>query len=185
MLHLITSLYRPKYIESIYSSIPKVHDIQWHIAKSKEIPNPQLPEDARIILHNCDCKDNNPVCKRDTALSTIKDGYFHILDDDTEFHPGMYTLYKITKASAYEGMVIGKQLNKNGSLRLKALSKPAYCYIDAGNVLCHYSAIPYILKAPPYEKHLAPDFVLWDKAFSFFGDCKQTDDIISVYNSLV
>jgi hypothetical protein len=185
MLHLITSLYRHKYIQQVYCSISNAEDIRWHVAKSKDIITPELPIDSRIILHDCDCRDNDPVCKRDTALSTIKDGYFYILDDDTEFHPGMYTLYKLMEASLYEGMIIGKQINKDRSLRLKALSKPAHCYIDAGNVLCHHSAIPYVLKAHPYEKHIAPDFVLWDKAYSFFGNCKQTDEIISLYNSLV
>lgn len=184
MLHLVTPLYRFRNIDEIYKSLDGYPDVTWHLAKSVHKQFTLTYNDDRIKLYDVDCQDSDPVAKRDFALSQIKDGYFHLLDDDTLLHPNMYTLYKNTEQLNYKGMIIGKQVEKNGKLRLKELQKPVYCYIDAGNVLCHYSAINYILNSPNTQKHLAPDYVLWEKAYNFFSEAKMTKDVISTYNLL-
>jgi hypothetical protein len=138
-----------------------------------------------VIVYDVDCHNGDPVTKRNIALSHVKDGYFHILDDDTLFHPNMYQLYNEMKHLDYKGMVIGKQVWKDGKLRLKEFPNPAYCYIDAGNVLCHHSAIDYILATRDKNPNLAPDYNLWEKAYNFFNkSSKMTAEVISTYNAL-
>jgi hypothetical protein len=185
MLHLITPLYRFQNVEKIYESITNYPDVKWHMGKSASKPYTLPFEDDRVKVYDVNCSDGDPVAKRNFALSKVtKDGYFHLLDDDTLFHPNMYKLYKQMEELEYKGMVIGKQVEKNNKLRLKELPHPIYCHIDAGNVLCHYSAIDYILTTRDKNIHLAPDYNLWEKAYSFFKEAKMTEDVISTYNAL-
>lgn len=185
MLHLVTPLYRFNNVERIYESISQYPDVKWHMGKSREKSyTSPYPEDPRVVIYDVDCADSDAVKKRNFALSQVKDGYFHLLDDDTTLHPNMYNLYKQMEELKYEGMVIGKQIEKNNKLRLKELPHPVYCFVDAGNVLCHHSAIEYILKTPDKNIRLAPDYNLWEKAYIFFGKCNMTEDVISIYNAL-
>jgi hypothetical protein len=184
MLHLVTPLYRFQNVEKIYESITNYPDIVWHMGKSAHRPYKPPFEDGRVKVYDVNCADSDPVAKRNFALSKVNDGYFHLLDDDTLFHPNMYKLYKQMEELDYKGMVIGKQVEKDKKLRLKELPHPVYCYIDAGNVLCHHSAIEYILTNPDKKAHLAPDYNLWEKAYSFFNEAKMTEEVISTYNAL-
>ena len=184
MLHLVTPLYRFENVGKIYQSISNYPDVTWHMGKSvhKEYTLPF--QDERVVLYNVNCSDSDAVEKRRFTLSHVKDGYFHLLDDDTLFHPNMYKLYKEMEKFDYRGMVIGKQIDKSQKLRLKEMPSPEYCFIDAGNVLCHHSAIEYILNGPDKSMHLAPDYNLWEKAYCFFKESGMTEDVISVYNAL-
>ena len=184
MLHLITPLYRFQNVEKVYASITNHPDVTWHIGKSASKPYTLPFEDGRVKVYDVNCKDTDPVAKRNFALSKVKDGYFHLLDDDTLFHPNMYKLYKQMEELDYKGMVIGKQIEKDKKIRLKEIPRPMYCFVDAGNVLCHYSAIEYILTAKDKSMHLAPDYNLWEKAYSFLKEVKMTEDVISIYNAL-
>jgi hypothetical protein len=183
MLHLITPLYRFQNVEKIYESITNYSDVTWHIGKSASKPYVPPFEDGRVKVYDVNCADTDPVAKRNFALSKVKDGYFHLLDDDTLLHPNMYKLYKQMEELDYKGMVIGRQI-QDGKLRLKEVTRPIYCSIDAGNILCHHSAINHILTAPDKSMHLAPDYNLWEKAHSFFKESKMTEDVISFYNAL-
>lgn len=185
MLHLITPLYRFNNIGKIYESIKDYSDVTLHLAKASSKNTPDVPNDSRVVVHNTSCADNDPVCKRNHALKEVKDGYFHLLDDDTILHPGMYNLYKQMTHLGFEGMVIGKQIEKDGKVRLREETRPMYCKVDAGNVLCHYSAIHHILTNPKrQDPRIAPDYLLWELAYDHFKECKMTEDVISVYNSL-
>lgn len=185
MLHLVTPLYRPDNLEKIYNSIMPFKNITWHIVKSYEKEISFSPEDPRVIIYNSPCSDKDPVCKRNYALEKIKDGYFHLLDDDTELHPNMYSLYVNMRSVAFEGMVIGKQQEKDGKLRLRELDRPLYCYVDAGNVLSHHSAIEYALNTPsPKNRHSAPDYDFWENVYNYYKRASTTKDVISTYNSL-
>lgn len=184
MLHLVTPLYRFENVGKIYESITNYPDVMWHISKSVSRPYTPPFEDERVRIYDVNCADTDPVGKRNFALSKVIDGYFHLLDDDTLLHPNMYKLYKQMEELDYKGMVIGKQVEKNKKIRLKELPHPVYCFVDAGNVLCHYSAIQYILSNPDKNIHLAPDYNLWEKAYSFFKEAKMTEDVISTYNAL-
>ena len=184
MLHLVTPLYRFQNVEKVYRSFSQYPDVKWHMGKSKHKDYTFPHQDDRINVYDVNCADDDPVTKRNFALSKVTEGYFHLLDDDTLFHPNMYKLYKEVEKLNYKGMVIGKQEEKNNVIRLKEIPHPVYCYIDAGNVLCHHSAIDYILTNPDKNKMLAPDYSLWEKAHSFFRESKMTEDVISTYNML-
>jgi len=184
MLHLVTPLYRFQNVERIYESFSQYPDVKWHMGKSKHKPYTFPHQDDRVNVYDVDCTDDNAVAKRSFALSKVTEGYFHLLDDDTLLHPNMYKLYKQMEELDYKGMVIGKQVEKNNKLRLKEQPHPVYCFIDAGNVLCHHSAVQYILTTPDKNRNLAPDYNLWEKAYSFFKESKMTEDVISTYNLL-
>jgi hypothetical protein len=185
MLHLITPLYRFQNVEKVYASITNYPDVTWHIGKSASKPYTLPFEDDRVKVYDVNCKDTDPVAKRNFALSKVKDGHFHLLDDDTVLHPGMYKLYKQMEEIDFKGMVIGKQIEKSGAIRLKEELKPIYCKVDAGNVICHHSAIHHILNHPNRNnQRTAPDYLLWELAYDYFKDCKMTEDVISVYNFL-
>ena len=184
MLHLVTPLYRFHNVEQIYNSIINYEDVIWHVGKSEDKEYEFPHRDDRVKIYNVPCRDIDAVAKRNFALANVTEGYFHLLDDDTTLHPNMYKLYKEMNELNYKGMVIGKQILKSGVLRLREVQRPIYCQIDAGNVLCHHSAINHILNAPDKSMHLAPDYNLWEKAYNFFKECKMTPDVISVYNLL-
>jgi len=185
MLHLITPLYRFNNVQKLYESIKDYPDVRLHLAKTSSKALDDILVDSRVVIHDTPCSDNDPVCKRNHALKEVKDGYFHLLDDDTILHPGMYNLYKQMSEIDFRGMVIGKQIEKGGKLRLREETKPIYCKVDAGNVLCHNSAIHHILNHPKrQDPRIAPDYLLWELAYDYFKDSKMTEDVISVYNFL-
>jgi len=78
--------------------------------------------------------------KRNEVFKNIKDGYFCFLDDDTIFHENMYIKYLECVDNRFIGMLVGQQLDNKEKLRLIA-SKPVFCRIDTGNVLCHYKCL--------------------------------------------
>lgn len=188
MLHIVTPLFRYKNLPLIYSSIPKNDDITWHLAKTSRRPilnHDFIESDPRIKVYEIDCEDADLITKRNTIFSGIKDGHFHLLDDDTIFYQPMYDIY--LKYKDFIGMVIGKQLSKNMNIRL-AQNYPRLGAIDAGNVLCHSSILDRVKweERKGLEKYRCRDFIFWDNCFSIFGNEKTIliPDAISIYNKL-
>ena len=132
-----------------------------------------------------DCEDNNTTIKRNTALNNIKSGYFCFLDDDTLFHENMYIKYKECEENNFVGMLVGEQIDTDGELRLIA-SKPVYCHIDTGNVLCHTSCLKSVRwPTEVTQKYQARDFLFWDSVFNFYEKkCAIWNQPISFYNKL-
>lgn len=112
MLHIATPFYRPQYLEAIYESIPKYHDITWHIAKTKNSPSLKYDflKDPRIKVYEIDCSDKDTVTKRNTIFNHIKEGFFFLLDDDTIFVEEAYNVYKQYSEEGFVGMIVGNQL---------------------------------------------------------------------------
>jgi hypothetical protein len=184
MLHIITPLYRYENLPKIYSSIPKYDDIVWHISKTsrrEKLTYDFIKSDHRIKVYETDCEDNDLFVKRNIVFDSIKEGHFHLLDDDTVFYKPMYSVYK--KYNNFIGMIIGKQLLKNMTIRLDE-NYPKYCYIDTGNVLCHSSVLSKVRWE--YREGYGNDFVFWDNCFKIFGKKKTIlmPKSISIYNKL-
>lgn len=188
MLHIITPLYRFENLTDIYNSILIENDIIWHIAKSNRRENPNqsfLYTDKRIKLYNVDCEDSEAHLKRRAALSNINDGYFCFLDDDTVFHENMYLKYVQCKEENFIGMLIGEQLEFDGTLRLSP-SPPRYTGIDVGMVISHSKCLEkceYPLNYTPGKNHR--DFLFWNSVYEFYGKkCAIWNNPISYYNKL-
>jgi len=184
----MTPLYRFQNLERVYNSIFSEEDIRWHISKSNKREDLNLDfikNDNRVILYNVDCEDNEIYKKRNAVFDVIDDGYFCLLDDDTIFHENMYLKYKECVENNFIGMIVGQQLDKNNKLRLIA-TKPVYCQIDTGNVICHHSCLKTIKwpnKIDP--KYQARDFVFWNSVFEFYEKkCGIWNQPISYYNKL-
>ena len=82
-------------------------------------------------------------------------------------------------------MAIGRQVNKDGTRRLKAVA-PMFCQIDIGNVICHHSANNHI-KFPSKLKRTpsARDFEYWRDVYEFYNsEALLIDKPISIYNNL-
>jgi hypothetical protein len=187
MLHICTPLYRYDNLRDIYHSIPKEEDIVWHIASSfvSRPPIIWFPDDDRVKLYSLKVPDNNVIAKRNHIFDNIHDGWFHLLDDDTYFHKGMYEVYKRTKKENYVGMVNGRQTLPNGRTRLIALSVPKLTGIDTGNVLCHHSVLRSVKWAFDEKDPTIPkDYVFWKNVYDYFGKVKMVSDVVSVYNGL-
>lgn len=188
MLHIVTPLFRYQNLPYIYSSIPSSKDIVWHIAKTRKRERLNfdfIKKDKRIKVYEINCEDNDMITKRNTMFDNIKSGHFHLLDDDTIFHPTMYDTY--LKYKDYVGMIIGKQLFQNMTIRLLE-SYPAHSCIDSGNVLCHSSILRKVKwqERAGYEKFGCRDFIFWDNCMKSFGADKVTliPEAISIYNNL-
>lgn len=188
MLHIITPLYRFDLIEKVYNSILSNNDIIWHISYSSKRGLPDLPflkNNNQIKLYKVDCEDSDTTSKRNSALENIKDGYFCFLDDDTTFHENMYIKYLECSDHNFNGMLVGQQIKGNGKLRLIA-SKPVFCRIDTGNVLCHHSC----LSECRWPKEHTPgvnqkDFLFWDSVYNYYDKkCAIWNQPISYYNKL-
>lgn len=188
MLHIITPLYRFDLLEKVYNSIFMDEDIIWHISKSnrrEDLTYNFLKTDKRIKVYNVDCEDNNTTKKRNEVLGRINDGYFCFLDDDTIFHENMYMKYRECTENNFVGMLVGEQLDYENKLRLIA-TKPVYCQIDTGNVLCHTSCLKSIRWPEQVTpKYQARDFLFWNAVFEFYGKkCGIWNQPISYYNKL-
>jgi hypothetical protein len=187
MLHIVTPLYRYDLLQKVYASIPVNDDITWHISRSSRreglIGCEFINTDKRIRYYELDCLDTNTTAKRNTCFSEIKSGYFCLLDDDTQFHPGMYETYQKCLSSNFEGMMIGKQLWPDGRIRLEA-NRPQIGKVDAGNVLSHSSCLTECKWPEKSEKSCCWDYFFWKDVYDFYKDYKTTDSIISVYNSI-
>ena len=184
MLHIQTPLYRYENLEKVYNSIPKHEDITWHVSKvkSRETPSSPIWEDKRVKLYNIDCKDSDTITKRNTSFAEMKDGWFHLLDDDTLFNMNMYNFYKSIKDDGTK-MYVGFQNDKNGKTRLTPFF-PVCGYIDSGNVLCHTS----LLKDVKWHqfRNEPKDCVFWKKCYQVLGEknLKFVKLVISDYNVL-
>jgi hypothetical protein len=188
MLHIITPLYRFELIERVYGSIFRNDDIIWHISYSTKRQLPDLPflkNNSQIKIYPVDCEDSNTTSKRNAILSTIKDGYFCFLDDDTVFHENMYIKYLECSEHNFRGMLVGEQLDFKGNRRLPA-SVPIYGRIDTGNVLSHHSCLP---ECEWPKEHIPrvnqKDFLFWDSVYNYYGrKCAIWNQPISIYNKL-
>lgn len=187
MLHIITTLYRPNLLESVYLSIPKNHDITWHISKSNTTPKLTqdfLLKDSRVIIYEVDCLDTENFKKKNAPLSKINDGYFCFLDDDTIFHKNLYDLYQKISNEKYVGMVVGSQIDAHGNLRLSP-SVPIFGRIDTGNVICEHSCAKHIKFPEKLERGLARDFQFWRDVYVYYNNkAKMVNETISIYNKL-
>jgi len=188
MLHIITPLYRPNNLKLIWESIPKHTDITWHISKSNKTEKLNfnfLNEDNRIKIYEVDCDDNEAFKKRRSVLENIKDGYFCFLDDDTIFNINMYKKYVLCEKQNFYGIVIGRQIRKNGTLRLKP-SYPKSGFIDVGNVLAHSGCLEKCEWPETYTKGVNHrDFLFWNSVYIYYEKkCVLWDYVISYYNKL-
>ena len=187
MLHIVTPLYRYETLHMVYASIPKNEDITWHIARtSRRDPGEFLDfikSDKRIRYYELDCPDTDTTTKRNTCFAEIKDGYFCFIDDDTEFHPGMYEIYRKCLESNFVGMMIGGQLWIDGRTRLKG-GPPIIGKIDAGNVLAHNSCLSECKWPVKIDGSCCWDYYFWKDVHDFYKNYETIDLVISVYNSL-
>lgn len=145
----------------------------------------KIPNDERLRLYVLDVRDNDIISKRNKVFDNIHDGWFCLLDDDTYFHEGMYKLYKRIQEENYVGMVNGRQLTPDGRVRLYTLPSPELRRIDTGNVLCHHSVLKHVKwGADENDATIPKDFVFWKKVYNYFGQLREVEDEISVYNAL-
>lgn len=187
MLHIVTPLYRYNILSKVYSSIPKGDDITWHIARSSRRDAPTdfdfIKEDKRIKYYELDCLDSDTTAKRNACFAEIKDGYFCLVDDDTEFHPGMYEAYKKCLLSNFIGIMTGDQLWSDGRLRIKA-GRPIIGKIDSGNALAHSSCLSECKWPDKTKITCCWDYFFWKSVYDFYKEYKTTDSVISIYNSI-
>jgi hypothetical protein len=187
MLHIVTPLYRYNLLHKVYESIPKGNDITWHIARSSRRDPGEfldfIKSDKRIRYYELDCLDTDTTTKRNACFAQIKDGYFCFIDDDTEFHPGMYDAYRKCLESNFVGIMIGEQLSINGGTRLKA-GPPAIARIDTGNALAHSSCLSECKWPEKTEIRCCWDYYFWKDVHDFYKNYETIDLVISVYNSL-
>jgi hypothetical protein len=171
----------------MYESLPDAQDITWHIGISIEAEDSAsyIPNDIRVHPYIINCKDKESWTKRQVCLEYVTDGYYCFLDDDTTFYDQLYQEYKLLRSSKYKGMVIGEQVKKDGTKRLKA-NVPMFCQIDIGNVICHHSAnkhvkFPSVLKSTPSAR----DYEYWRDVYEFYNnEALLIKKSISVYNNL-
>lgn len=186
MLHVCTPLFRFDNIQKVYDSLLDKKNITWHVSYSSKREKPNVKESKKInvIFYPIECEEKETYKKRNVIFENIHDGYFSLLDDDTMFHPNMFIHYEKLKKIKYNGMLIGQQISKDGKVRLKA-NMPVSCYIDTGNVLCHYSCLK-TCKWP--EKTIGcynRDFLFWKSVFIFYQNTMQlVQEPISYYNKL-
>ena len=188
MLHIITASYRPELLDEMYKTIPKEKDVKWHIAKSNQTPpiNNSFIETDGVVLYEVDCPDIESWTKRQTCLDEITSGYFCFLDDDTVFHENLYKEYQKIKENKFVGMLIGKQENKHGKIRLAA-SYPRFCQIDIGNVIAHSKCNKHIEFPVKLESRTsARDYQYWRDVAKYYtrDNIRIIKRVISVYNAL-
>ena len=187
-LHILTITSRFNLLCDVWSSMCDFNEIIWHIGKSKDrLFDVELPIDDRIILYDIPVSDNDTSGKMNFLFNEVKklSGYFCILDDDTLFSTEMYDVYKLYKNSNI-GMVIGKQIDKNGITRLQP-TLPVECAIDTGNVMCNVDILNHI-KWPGkhWDSNYHVDFEFWNVVYKYYG-IKRVDIVmnsISIYNAL-
>lgn len=186
MLHIATPAFRYDYLDQIYESIPSYADIRWHIVKVADRPplSHAFLADPRVRLYEIACPDADTITKRNHVFDHITDGYFHLLDDDTLFHPGMYRIYRQYTMKKLVGMVIGCQQNRDGYLYLQGQYPihPLTTPTDAGMVLCHHSVLSHIRWAS--AEGCPNDFYFWQRCYAFFGQGATVliPDVVSCYN---
>ncbi len=193
MLNLITVGFNPKYMSTLWNTIPHEYDVQWwrHEKNKDEIrkENHFLEYFGNInvfTLLTDESTDFSNFPKRmnmlmDIVLQKDKNGHFQIIDEDTLFHPNSYKVYRENKY--FEGMIIGEQHYCNDTLRLKA-NLPGCANIDSGNVICHNSALKTI-KWTPYGISKCPDAVFWENCYKLFGKdgTRLINSPVSYYNA--
>lgn len=187
-LHILTIASRFHLLNEVWNSIKIHEDIVWHIGKSKNrILDVEMPIDNRIKIYNIPVEDTDTGGKMNYLFNIAKEfnGYFCILDDDTLFSDEMYFVFK-KYVSSKVGMIIGKQIDKNGVTRLQP-TLPVECAIDTGNVLCKNNVLNYVRWGDKHwDSNYHVDFDFWDRVYKFYG-IKRVDIImnpISIYNAL-
>jgi hypothetical protein len=185
ILHIITPLFRYENLIDVYNSLKDYENIIWHVSKSNKITktiDDIILSDPRIKIYNVDCEDNEPFKKRIEVLNNIQNGYFCFLDDDTIFHENMYKLFQEKSNENFVGMVVGRQLSKNGKLRLDA-QIPKLFRIDVGNVLSHTLCLN--LVKWPIDDKCPRDGVFWKNVYIYYNrECQLVYETISNYNFL-
>jgi len=187
MLHICTPLFREYNLQKIYDSIIDENEIIWHISavNSKQIkPLNEYKKQLKVNFYRLNCLDSDTVTKRNEIFNHLNDGYFCLLDDDTLFHPNMFSFYKKLKEINYIGLAIGLQLKANNSVRLYP-KIPQNCCIDTGNALAHVSCLKECKWPLEKTKTENRDFLFWNSVFNFFSKKHFTiHHPISIYNKL-
>lgn len=185
MLNIVTVSFNYEYLEGLYSSIPKIPGVNWYVVTNskREIPI-FLHEDCNVPLDLDEDVKNGPA-RINKVFELIKgydpNGHFQIVDEDTEFHPNAYNIWKENRH--FEGLIVGQQDYYNNLLRLKA-HIPCSGYIDTGMCICHNSALNHV-KWPEYGLSLSPDAVFFEEVYRFFGKERTKvleNEVISYYN---
>lgn len=142
--NILTVLWRTKYLEKQYESIPKKEDVNWILCKSNlwksNIPDYiKNSKDVNVIICDINIKNKKEsisdfILKINEGIKKVEDGFFYILDDDNKIHEKTYKTYKEYKNKNYK-MIIGEQIKSNNSIKLQA-NYPFWGKIDMGNVIC-------------------------------------------------
>lgn len=173
----------------IYESIPKKEDIIWHISylenRESELIITGTTEYPIIKKYPLNCDESDTISKRNAILSSIKNGYFCFLDDDTIFLDEMYNLYKYLLYNKYVGMAVGHQVIQTGTIRLNA-SIPMHVRIDTGNAIAHHICLLKCRwKFDDKNIKLPKDYVFWNSVYEFFHkQCLLINKVVSIYNKL-
>jgi hypothetical protein len=187
MLHIITRAYRYHLLNRVYDSIPRHNDITWHISKTsrRESLTNNFIQDNRVIIYEVDCDDSDITPKTNKILDNIKDGYFCFLDDDTYFYHNMYFCYQKFQKENFTSMIIGQQLFKNMTLKMKP-SIPIKGSIDIANVLCHHSLIKDTrFQIENEENKGCKDYFFWKEIFTKNSNSALLImSVLSVHNGL-
>jgi hypothetical protein len=189
MLHIVTPVYRPNLLQRIYETIPKKEDVIWHISylegRENEINITGTTEYPIIKKYPLNCAEIDTISKRNASLSSIKDGYFCFIDDDTIFIDGMYELYQDLSLKGFIGLAVGEQMRKNGGKRLIA-SVPIYTMIDTGNAIAHHGCLQKCKWGfDEKNKTLPKDYVFWNSVYHFYNrECLLVNKPVSIYNKL-
>lgn len=203
MLHIVTPLSRPEFLEkvkdSVFSTIPadRKHEIVWWVivdaaltAKFSEIKeieknNPQIA--VRLSSYE------KPIAghlHRNWFLEHYQNCYQHVgenawvyfLDDDTLLHPDFYEEFFIN-AYPETAALIFHQHWPNGNIRLTAdLTKVKVCHIDMGQYALN---LKYVAPYMRFENNYCGDGIFIEMFFAKHGHrFAKIDKFLSTYNAL-
>lgn len=190
-LNIVTVLFRNKFLQKQYETLPKKEDVNWILCKTKAFGN--IPEniinskEINVFVAEVDCQEtvSNFIKKINEGLKLVEDGFFYILDDDNAFNCEAYNSFQQYKNLNYE-MIVGNQIRSNNVVYLKA-NYPRLNGIDMGNVICStkiLKKVDYFNKIDP--RNAAYDGQFWEMCYSKIGKEKTLliDKPIFFYNGL-
>ena len=185
MLNLITSSYRPEYLDRVYASIPKRDDVRWIIIKNESFTLPQFERTPNITMANGLEGLENLHIKANLGISLCDPGLVQFLDEDTEFNDETYEMYQTYKE--YYKLIIGKQVIWfEDKFVTRCESQIPECgKVDGGQALIHTDILKHIKLKPLNESPCADGNFLkecWD--FCDHQSRILTNQVISKYNTL-
>jgi len=112
-LNIVTPLIRAENLEKIYNSIPKEEDVHWIIIKHKDLNIDDFVKTiiggiSLVTVVSCDFEEglHNLHRKMTMGYVVMKPGMYHGLDDDNEYWPDAYNIFK--EYPQYK-FILGKQ----------------------------------------------------------------------------